>query len=461
MSFDPRIAQNRFGYGPGAGIAPPRSVQHMQNQLAGPDVQAERFPISGFVDVYGDLQEIRKLNKAFRKARNKGSAKAEAAKAARKEKYREMSRKQDAWFLATIARCTTAEDAFRERLVRFWTDHFTVAGKAPQTRNVASTFPEDVVRPHVTGRFADMLRASTTHPLMLHYLDQFASAGEDSKLAMQGKRSLNENLAREILELHTLGVDGSYSQTDVRAFANLLAGFAPGKDGRVSFRPNWGNPGPEVVLGKSYGRQKPRVEDIFEALDDIARHPDTARHIARKLATHFVSDDPDPDLVNAITVSFIESEGDLMVLYDTLLNHPAAWAPQQMKIKQPFDYIASALRALGVSVDALASLKRKDRNLLFFGPLKLMGQPWESPGGPDGWPEDAAHWITPQGLAARIQWAISAPSSFDAKLPDPRDFVQTALTGHATEATQFAARAAETRWEGIGIILSSPEFQRR
>ncbi|WP_282181644.1 DUF1800 domain-containing protein [Aliiroseovarius marinus] len=461
MSFDPRIAQNRFGYGPGPGFEPPRSVQHMLDRLAGPDTQATRFPISNFVDVFGDLQEIRDLTAAFRKARNKGGDAVETTKAARNQKYREMNRKRDAWFLATVARCATAEDAFRERLVRFWADHFTVVGKGPLFQSVAATFPEDVVRPHVTGRFTDMLRASTTHPVMLHYLDQFASAGEGSKLAMKGKRSLNENLAREILELHTLGVDGSYTQTDVRAFANLLAGFAPGKEGRATYRPNWGNPGPEVVLGKSYGGQKPRVEDVFEALDDIARHPDTARHIARKLATHFVSDDPDPELIDALTTKFTDSDGDLMALYDTLLNHPAAWAPAQKKIKQPFDFIASAVRALDVSVDTLASLKRKDRNLLFFGPLKLMGQPWERPGGPDGWPEDAAHWITPQGLAARIQWAVSAPSALNTKLPDPRDFVQTALAGRASEATQFAARAAETRWEGIGIILSSPEFQRR
>ncbi|MCK0171209.1 DUF1800 domain-containing protein [Aliiroseovarius sp. S1123] len=461
MSFDPRIAQNRFGFGPGPGFEPPRSAQQMLNLLAEPDKQAKRFPIAGFVDIYGDLKEIRKLNKALRKTRGAGGTGFKAAKSARKEKYREMGHKRDAWFLAAVARCITAEDAFRERLVRFWADHFTVVGKGQLFRGVASTFPEDVVRPHVTGRFSDMLRASTTHPVMLHYLDQLSSAGEGSRLATQGKRSLNENLAREILELHTLGVDGGYTQTDVRAFANLLTGLFLGKDGRFVFRPHRGNPGPEVILGKSYGVQAPRADDIFEALDDIARHPATARHIARKLATHFVADDPDPDLVDALTVSFMDSDGDLMALYETLLTHPAAWVPQQTKIKQPFDFIASAVRALGVPVNTLSALKPNERNLLFFGPLKLMGQPWESPSGPDGWPEDPAHWITPQGLAARIQWAVSAPSSFDTKLPDPRNFVQTALAGQASEATLFAARAAETRWEGIGIILSSPEFQRR
>ncbi|NDW53293.1 DUF1800 family protein [Aliiroseovarius sp. PrR006] len=265
MSFDPRIAQSRFGFGPGPGFELPRSAQQMLNLLAGPDRQAKRFPISGFVDVSDDLRELRKLNKTLRKARGAGGVGFKTAQAARKEKYRETRGKRDAWFLAAMARCTTAEDAFRERLVRFWADHFTVVGKGQLFRGVASTFPEDVVRPHVTGRFAD----------------------------------------------------------------------------------------------------------------------------------------------------------------------------------------------------TLTSLNRKTRNQLLFGPLKLMGQPWEAPGGPDGWPEDAAHWITPQGLAARIQWAVSAPSSFGVKLPDPRDFVQTALAGQASKVTEFAARAAETRWEGIGIILSSPEFQRR
>lgn len=461
MSFDPIIAQSRFGYGPRPGLNPPASVRQMLDLLAGHDTQADRFPIPGFVQIYDDLREVQRLTKAFRKARRKGGPSLEVAKAARKEKYRELNRQRAEWFIATMNRCTTAEDAFRERLVRFWTDHFTVIGKGPRFKRTASTFPEDVVRPHVNGRFADMLRASSTHPVMLHYLDQFSSAGEGSKLAMDGKRSLNENLAREILELHTLGVDGDYTQDDVRAFANLLAGFTLKDDGRVGFRPKKGNPGPEIVLGTSYGRQKPRVDDVFEALDDIARHPDTARHIAQKLATHFVSDSPDPDLVDALRDSFMTSDGDLMAVYETLLNHPAAWAPAQVKIKQPFDFVASAVRALGVPADTLTTLRHGQRRMAFFGPMKLMGQPWETPGGPDGWPEDAAHWITPQGLAARIQWAISAPSSFGTKLPDPRAFVETALVGQATDMTRFAAHAAETRWEGIGIILSSPEFQRR
>lgn len=461
MSFDPIIAQNRFGFGPRPGLSAPTSVAEMLDMLRGPDVQADRFPIASFLDVYGDVQEIQQMTKDVVKSRRKGGPAFDIAKAARKDKYRYMNRQRDRWFLAAVNRCATAEDAFRERLVRFWTDHFTVVGKGPSYKSLASTFPEDVVRPHVNGRFADMLRASSTHPVMLHYLDQFASAGEGSKQAIKGKRSLNENLAREILELHTLGVDGAYTQNDVRAFANLLAGLSLGKDGRYDFRAGKGNPGPEVVLGKSYGRQKPRIQDIFDALDDIARHPDTARYIATKLASHFVSDAPDPDLVEALAAGFTESDGDLMALYETLLNHPAAWVSAQMKVKQPFDFVVSAVRALDIPADTLSAMKRKERNLVFFAPLKLMGQPWESPGGPDGWPEDAAHWITPQGLAARIQWAISAPSSFDALLPDPRDLVQTALDGRATETTEFAARAAETRWEGVGIILSSPEFQRR
>ncbi|MCK0141634.1 DUF1800 domain-containing protein [Aliiroseovarius sp. F20344] len=461
MSFDPNIAQTRFGYGPRLGLDAPKSVSQMLDMLAGPDTQAERFPIPGFVDIYDHLKEVKQLTIAVRKARNKGGPAVEKTIAARKKKYAQMNRKREAWFISTLNRCTTTEDAFRERLVRFWTDHFTVIGKGPQFRSVASTFSEDVVRPHVNGRFVDMLKASSTHPVMLHFLDQFASAGEGSKLAMQGKRSLNENLAREILELHTLGVDGAYTQKDVRSFANLLAGFALGEDGRYRFHPRKGNPGPEVVLGKRYGRKKPRVDDVFEALEDIARHPDTARYIATKLATHFVSDIPDPDLVRALSGSFIESDGDLMALYEVLLNHPAAWAPERNKVKQPFDFVASSVRALGVPEGTLTAMKRKQRNLVFFGPLKLMGQQWETPNGPDGWPEDSAHWITPQGLAARIQWAVSAPSALDFKLPDPRDFVETALAGQASDATDFAARAAETRWEGIGIILSSPEFQRR
>lgn len=182
--------------------------------------------------------------------------------------------------------------------------------------------------------------------------------------------------------------------------------------------------------------------------------------MSRKLAVHFVSDTPDPDLIASLTRSFLDSGCDLLALTGTLLDHPAAWGPVRAKVRQPHQFIASSLRALGVRADRIMALTQKDFDRHVGRPLTLMGQPWERPGGPDGWPEDPAAWITPQGLAARITWAMSSPAAFVDMLPDPRRFVATAIGPVVPPELSFAADAAENVAEGIGLILSSPAFQR-
>ena len=358
----------------------------------------------------------------------------------------------------TMARALDTPSGFRERLVRFWTDHFTVRSKGRFQVLMPAAFAEEAIRPHVGGRFADMLRASTTHAAMLQYLDQAQSIGPNSKAGQRSERGLNENLAREVIELHTLGVDASYSQTDITQMAKLLTGLSLGKDGFV-FRKERAEPGAETVLGKSYGGQG--TDPIFAVLDDIAARPDTAHHIATKLAVHFVSDTPDPDLVATLTTTFLASGGDLPAVYRALLDHPAAWAEPRLKARQPIDFIVAALRALGLDGASLM-----DMPLLRFGhaalvPMAAMGQPWQQPRGPDGWPEAISAWITPQLLAARVTWAMAMPSRLVQDLPEPADMVARALGEDADSAVAWAAQRAETRAEGIGVIFASPAFNRR
>ena len=457
MRFDPELAEIRFGTGLGPRVALPRDMGEMLARLGGPDEAARRFPIAGFLDQADDIRRFQELRKPARR----GDA---AARAERDRIKRQSRRNQARWFGAGLGRWIDSPDSLRERLTRFWADHFTVVGKRAMTRAMAATFVEDAIRPHLTGRFSDLLRAAETHPLMLDYLDQFRSVGEGSPLAAQGK-GLNENLAREILELHTLGVDGPYDQQDVRQFANLLAGFTHDSSGQVRFQPRRGNPGAETILGKSYGARKPRVEDVYAAFEDLATHPATARHIARKLVVHFVSDTPDPALIDHIATRFEATGGALMAVYEALLEHPSSWNSAREKVKQPYDFIATSMKALGLNGNQVAALKLKDFRAGIFGPMALMGQQWERPPGPDGWPEEAGHWITPQGLAARIQWALSVPlmlfERLSAEMPDPRALATTALGTHADAPVLFAAAAAETRWEGVALVLSSPAFQRR
>ena len=458
MRFNPDLAEIRFGTGLGAASVPPTSAQDILDRLTSRDRAARDFPIAGFQSQVATIRKDRALSKQVRQG-------SESARDEQRKLRRSVQKNQIDWFKATLARYATSPDGMRERLTRFWANHFTVAGKRAMTRPLPSTFVEDAIRPHLTGRFADMLRAAVTHPMMLDYLDQFTSFGEGSVAGRRQGKGLNENLAREVLELHTLGVDGPYSQTDVREFANLLAGFTYDRQGQVTYFPGRGSPGAEIILGKSYGGRKPRLSDVHAALDDLAIHPATARHIARKLAVHFVSDIPDPVLVTDVEAAYLGSDGDLMAAYSALLNHPSAWDPSLRKAKRPFDFVASSLRAFGVSGDQIMAFKGKDVLNGIVQPMALMGQKWDRPDGPDGSPEEAAFWITPQGLAARIQWALTIPTEMGnllgASLPDPREFVATALGSFADDQVSFVAAAAETRWEGIGLILSAPSFQRR
>jgi len=462
LSYDPEIAEIRFGCGLSPSVAPPAGRQAMLDGLTGPDEMAAAFPIETFpefrarmVEASENFREIRKRRgtpevQPFRKRRNLIN------KAAREAMV--------GWQAQTFLRWTRTAQPMHERLAFFWADHFTAVGKNGVLRRGTSPYVEAAIRPNMTGSFADLLIAATISPLMLHYLDQGISIGPESPRARKGgRRGLNENLAREVLELHTLGVDGPYGQEDVRQLAELFTGLTYNPRNGFTFRKDFAEPGPETVLGVTYGGDPARLEPVLEALRALALHPATARHIAAKLAVHFVADAPDPALVDHLAGRFADTGGQLMAVYEALLEHPAAWAEPLGNAKPPADFIASACRALDVPPDTLQSLEERAARRMFFWPLGQMGQPWQSPSGPDGWPEEDADWITPQGVAARMRWAMQMPQRLCAPrgLPHPESFVQAALGSRAPGPVRFAASAAESRSEAIGLVLASPAFQRR
>jgi uncharacterized protein (DUF1800 family) len=346
--------------------------------------------------------------------------------------------------------------------VLFWADHFSVAARDGAGRELPGAMMQDAIRPNLTGRFADLLIAVETHPAMLIYLDQIRSFGPTSPVGLRRGRGLNENLARELLELHTLGVEAGYSQTDVRELAELLTGMAVHPDGSLRFVRNRAEPGAETVLGVSYPENPADgMVPVRAALADLAVRPETARHLARKLAVHFVSDTPDPALVAALEAAWIGTGGDLMAVYAALLEHPAAWAPAAEKARPPVEFVIASLRALGLDGRAIAALDDRRLRRAVLAPMEAMGQPWQAPRGPDGWPEAAQDWITPQGLAARIRWAMEAPAQLVAALPDPRALLVRALEDAASGQLVWAVSGAENRAEGVGLVLASPEFNRR
>jgi uncharacterized protein (DUF1800 family) len=359
----------------------------------------------------------------------------------------------------TLARLDAAKEplaGFGERLVLFWSNHFCIsARKGGGVRILAGAYEREVIRPHVSGRFEDMLLAAEKHPAMLLYLDNQQSMGPNSRGGQRQQRGLNENLAREILELHTLGVDGGYGQEDVTALARILTGWrfarndnAPSEEGRFSFNPNLHEPGDHKVLGVVYREDEDRQGAA--ALRALARHPSTARHAARKLATHFVSDAPDPALVSRLETTFLDTGGDLAAVSRALIDAPEAWAAEPLKLRTPYEFVAASVRASGVPTEA------RQIN----GALMAMGQPLWSPSGPNGFPDQTSAWLSPEGLKARLDFAARFAEAWpgDAK---PSDVLEDIAGPIVSDQTRRAVARAESRPQGFALLLMSPEFQRR
>ncbi len=461
MRFSPELAEKRFGCGLSPDVAAPADPDQMLAGLAGPDTMADSFPIEDFDTFRLRMIENAAVWKMMRKTRGTDEF-------AQHKKKRDLLNKQarfdkEEWYAQTLARWTRTQTGFRERLAAFWADHFTASGKQGLVRRATSPYVESAIRPHLAGKFEDLLIAAVTHPIMLMYLDQMQAMGPNSKAGLKSKRKrgLNENLACEVLELHTLGVDGGYTQEDVRQMAELLTGVTFSAKKGQYFSPDRAEPGKETVIGRAYGDEPPTMEPVYQALRDLAQHPDTARHIAWKLAVHFVADEPDAGMVAGMELRFLETGGDLPEVYAAMLDHPAAWDPVLHNVKPPFDFMASACRALAVDPGKLTDMRRGVRTSTLLAPMQLMGQTWQSPPGPDGWPEEDEAWITPQGVSARLRWAMIVPGNLRRDLPDPRDFVGQALGSDIPDAVRFAAMAAEHRMDGVGLVLASPAFQRR
>ena len=339
-----------------------------------------------------------------------------------------------------------------ERLVQFWSNHFTVAATRGTTVSVAMPFEVEAIRPHVTGRFRALLGAVTRHPAMLLYLDNVLSVGPNSPFGQRRGRGLNENLARELLELHTLGVDGDYTQADVRALARILTGWsvtlaAEPRPGQFRFLPARHEPGDKTLLGVRIAEAG--VAEGEAALDLLARHPATARHLATKLARHFVADDLPDTLVDRLAAVFRDTDGDLTALYRALVTAPEAWADPLAKIKTPNDLVLSAGRALGVSDTQAVT-----------GSLHLMGQmPFAAPS-PAGWPDRAVDWIGPEAMLTRADWATAAGRRVG-RNARPAALLDQAVGPLAAARTRFLVQGAPSQAEGIALVLMSPAFQRR
>jgi uncharacterized protein (DUF1800 family) len=460
------IALNRFGLGASPGAAPDNPRGWLLDQFAHYEPRPAGFaalPDAGaMVTAYQAERRMERKNQPPAPADGTG-VKDPALLAARQDYGQQVQALYRAAVQARSDAALQTQAPFVERMVHFWSNHFCVSVDNQPVTAYAGAFERDAIRPHVLGRFEDMAMAVEHHPAMLIYLNQNQSIGPNSLAAQRGdpakRRGLNENLGREIMELHTLGVRSGYTQADVTEFARALTGWSvagikgPQPNGAAPgafvFRPQVHEPGSRTIMGRRYDQQG--EDQALAILHDLAASPATAQHIATELARHFVSDNPPPAVTARLASAFERSGGDLPTVYRALIDSPEAWSPVAAKFKTPWEWTISSMRGLGW----------QDVGNLQSAPLLTqLGQPVWRPGSPAGYDDIAASWAAPDALVRRVEVAQRFAARVGDRL-DPRTLGQTLLVGSISAPTETAVSRAESASTAIALLLVSPDFQRR
>ena len=464
MSMESAIAANRYGLGARPGELrklekDPRGA--LLDQLKGPSAMPD-----GLADLPRSdkvLSQVLQLRQEQRELQKEAGDNA-VPKAARK--YRSTVRSHYIDQVGARFRNAVQTDyPFHERLVRFWSNHFAVSADKQPVSALAGLYENEAIRPNLNGSFFNLLLAAETHPAMILYLDNERSIGPGSMIATRIRRrskeraiGINENLAREILELHTLGVDGGYHQADVTAFAKVLTGWSIGSDrgrfkagtpGAFLFRQNAHEPGSQVIIGERF--QQSGFNQGVAVLRKLALDSSTARFIATKLVRHFVADQPPSAMVERITGVFLESGGDLPRVHEALVQSNEPWQEPFAKYKTPEEFVISSYRVF----DHVPA-----RTKIIIGALEQMGQMPLRPGSPEGWPDTATQWGGADALYKRIEWANAAARAAGSRRK-PMELGETALGDNFSEHTRLAIQRAESVVQGTTLLLASPDFQRR
>lgn len=458
------IAYNRFGLGarPDDPVAndPKRwLVDQIGNYDPKPPLVASLPSTASLAE---DYVEQRKAARADDDAKTRQEAQAALRKDSRSQ-YRDAVN-------ARIDNALATPTPFAERLVHFWSNHFAVSVDKGTVVPFAGSFEAEAIRPNIMRNFADLVMAAESHAAMLLYLDQAQSVGPNSVQAQRAKArnavrvpGLNENLAREILELHTLGVRSGYTQNDVTEFARALTGWSIGSiagnqparnavetaPGEFVFRDLVHEPGIRIILDREYSQ--PGVEQAAEVLRTVSTSTAAGTHIARKLATHFAGDSPPQALVDRLSAAFNKTRGNLPAVYRALIESPEVWVGQPLKFKTPWDWAISSFRATGQR--SLGKTPGVDV-------MTQLGQRVWQPGSPAGWDDVAASWAAPDALVRRAVMANRLAASVGDQY-DPRDLATRIQIGPLSPTTRGVIAGAESRIAGFALLLVSPEFQRR
>lgn len=454
------IAVHRFGMGarPGelsAVAADPRGW--LLSQLDAPPPSPDREALPDHMALQRDAAAERAEDRAAKAGGDKGK---------RVRRYQRRTLRAEA--RARLRDAARTDAPFHERLVRFWSDHFTTSATQRRARHLVGAHEREAIRPHVTGRFADMLLASTQHPAMLLYLDNAGSIRPDTRRAQRRDKGLNENLAREILELHTLGVDGGYRQEDVVALAELITGWTvfggpPGfrldleRPHGFTFRPDLHQPGRKTLLGRRYSGGG--VAEGEAALRDLAAHPATARFLAGKLSRHFLGPDAPPAVAQAVSASLRTTGGDLRAAAAALVEHPGSWAEPRAgagALRDPSRLLVAMARALDLGG---WSGRKKDWTERALDAQAWLGQPPFAAPSPAGWSDDPADWAGPEQVLRRVELAWRVGEAAGGLVPDPAAWADDLLAPALDGETRKAVARAGSRAEAVAFALASPAFQ--
>ena len=359
-----------------------------------------------------------------------------------------------------INKALQANDSINWRLLDFFSNHFSVTSNSPKMKLIAPSMDWDAIAPNLTGHFGDMLTAVVSHPAMLLYLNNEKSIGPDSINGKKRKKlGLNENLAREILELHTLGVQGGYKQTDIIGLAKAISGWSVvrttktdelSKDSAFLYKEKNHQPGSFVILGKEYAETKNSTNQARSVLKDLAAHPSTAEHLCTKLAKHFISDNPPRDLISSMAKTWLNTNGHLKEVYITMINSKHSWQVNTEKYKTPREFFISTLRALNVSTVATKKITRS---------LKHLGQTPYNAGSPAGYGDTRADWDGANALYTRIDWAVQVSKQY--RKHSIIQLIHNALNSHLNKQTELIVSRAESQQQAIALLLMSPDFLHR
>lgn len=433
------IAANRFGLG-----ARPREVAQIQGDVAG-WLNAQIKPQAPLGSVQNAARRYASILAGVSDPKEIGEAIRKAVPLYRQD------------IVLRVTNAVTTKAPFVERLVQFWSNHLAVSLDRPPVTPFALPYENEAIRPYIFGRLEDMVLASARHPAMLLYLDNVRSIGPNSPAAQKRNRAqqnnktagLNENYAREVMELHTLGVDGGYTQTDVRNLAKILTGWGMDRDkGVFAFHGPAHEPGAQTVLGQSFD-QSGEAQGVA-ALRYISRHPSTAKHIATKLARHFIADEPPADAVAALAQVYSQTGGDLAAVTRKLISLEAAWQDRPLKFKSPYEHVVSSLRLCGVLT--------VDEGIL--ASFEALGQRIFSPPSPQGWPDVEGGWLSGTSLIRRIEWSQAMAARMPTTL-DARKLAGEALGPWLSGDTAFMLQGAPSPQAALALLFLSPEFQRR